>query len=145
VTFFVVTCPDIRSNFSNMRKFAFYTVVLLLLASCEHLVINASEAAQHVGKFATIKGRVASVKSLNLGQPNEVHLINLNRPHPNQDLTIVINHRYIRRFLPLTEYQGKHVQVMGKIYLYRGKPQIRLKTPNRMRVEKRVNGHIAHL
>lgn len=119
-----------------MRKLIFYTALILVLTSCEHLVINASEAAQHVGKFATVKGTVASVKSLNMGKPNEVHLLNLNRPHPRQDLTVVINHRYIRRFLPLVEYEGKKVQVMGKIYLYKGKPQIRLKTANRMRVEK---------
>ncbi|HAS43941.1 MAG TPA: hypothetical protein DCS93_25920 [Microscillaceae bacterium] len=117
-----------------MKKLAFYTLLLLLLTSCEHLVINASEAAQHVGKYATVKGKVASVKSLNLGRSNEIHLINLTRPHPNQDFTIAINGRYINRFGPVTNYEGKTIQATGKIYLYKGKPQMKLKVAKKLRV-----------
>ncbi|OJJ16441.1 hypothetical protein BKI52_34715 [marine bacterium AO1-C] len=119
-----------------MRRLAFYTAFILLLTSCEHLVINASEATQHVGKYATVKGKVASVKSLNLGRRNEIHLINLTRPHPNQDFTIAINGRYINRFGPVTNYEGKEIQATGKIYLYKGKPQMKLKAANKLRIIK---------
>ena len=109
---------------------------LLLLSSCENQVIKASEADQHIGAYATIQGTVASVKSLHLGKPNEIHLINLTRPYPNQDFTVVIGGRYIRRFGPVTHYEGKEIQATGKIYRYKGKPQVKLKSANKLRIIK---------
>ncbi|EAY24894.1 hypothetical protein [Microscilla marina] len=119
-----------------MQRKALYLSWLLIvtLFGCEHLDIKASEAAQHKGKYATVHGKVASVKTINFGKPNELNFLNLGRAHPRQYFTIVIKGRYKNRFRPLRDYKGKKVKVTGRIGVHKGKPQIRLKAANKLKI-----------
>lgn len=117
------------------RKTLYLSLLLTLtLFSCEHLTIRASEAAQHKGAYATVTGHVSSVKTINFGSPKELHFINLGRPHPKQYFTIVIKGKYKSRFRPLRDYKNKNISVTGRIGMYKGKPQIRLKAANKLKV-----------
>lgn len=116
------------------KKAAYFSIFFLItLWGCEHLVINASEAAQHKGKYATVIGTVANTGHINRGKRNEMLFLNLNRPHPHQDFTIVIRGQHKNRFRPLRDYKGKKVRVTGRIGIYRGKPQIRVKAANKLK------------
>jgi DNA/RNA endonuclease YhcR with UshA esterase domain len=122
----------------HMQRVAFYFSLLLMITlfGCEHLEIRASEAAQHSGKFATVTGKVSSVKTINIGKPNELHFLNFGRPHPQQDFTVVIKGRHKNRFRPVRDYKNQMVKVTGRIGMYKGKPQIRLKAANRLKILK---------
>lgn len=109
---------------------------MLTLWGCEHLVINASEAAQHQGKYVTVTGKVTSVKTINFGKRNELNFLNFGRPHPQQDFTVVIRGRHKNRFRPVRDYKGKMVKVTGRIGMHKGKPQIRLKAANKLKLLK---------
>ena len=117
------------------RKVIYLSLLLTFtLFGCEHLTLRASEAAQHKNKYATVTGKVSSVKTINFGRPNELHFINLGRPHPNQDFTIVIKGKFKSRFRPLRDYKNKNVRVTGRIGMHRGKPQIRVKAANKLKI-----------
>lgn len=121
-----------------MQRVALYFSLLLIvtLFGCEHLEIRASEAAQHQGKYATVTGKVSSVKTINIGKSNELHFLNFGKPHPQQDFTVVIRRRHKNRFRPVRDYQNQMVKVTGRIGMHKGKPQIRLRAANRLKILK---------
>ncbi len=91
--------------------------------------IPAIEAATHVGEVATVCGVVASTRHLTSGR--RPTFLNLGRPYPDQDLTILIWGEDRSKFAepPERAFRDAYVCVTGRIELYRGRPEIIVRDP----------------
>lgn len=95
--------------------------------------IPAVEAAAHVGETMTVCDRVASTRYLRRGR--RPTFLNLGRPYPDQELTVVIWGDDRVRFdaPPEDAYRGERICVTGTIETYRGTPQIVIDGPEAVR------------
>lgn len=96
--------------------------------------IRAVEAAAHVGETATVCDFVASAAHLRSGR--RPTFLNLGRPFPEQDLTVLIWGADRARFAapPEDAYRDASICVTGEITTYRGRPQIVVGGPEAIRV-----------
>lgn len=96
--------------------------------------IPAIEAAAHVGEVTTVCDEVASTRTLTTGR--RPTFLNLGRPYPNQDLTILIWGEDRSKFAepPERAFRDRYVCVTGRIELYRGTPQIVVREPASLRI-----------
>src|SRR5690349_24038353 len=91
--------------------------------------LTAAEAKDHVGETATVCGNVVSTRyaASTKGQPT---FLNLDKPYPNQILTVVIWGNNRSKFgRPEVEYDEKRICVTGKITEYRGVPEVIAEAP----------------
>lgn len=96
---------------------------------------TAEQAKDHVGETATVYGRVASTHYAEKTRGRATFL-NLDRSYPNQIFTVVIWGRDRARFgRPEKVYRGKHVCVTGFISVYRGQPDMTLRSPRQIRAK----------
>lgn len=98
-------------------------------------VVAAADAASHVGRTATVCGRVAEaayVPSVE-GRPT---FLNVGGPDPDQDFTAVIWGDSRARFdtPPERAYRGARLCVAGPVTEYEGVPQIEVRRPSQLRV-----------
>ncbi len=79
----------------------------------------------------TVCSRIYGVRST-----DKITQINVDAPFPNSPLTVIIFASSYDKFsLPLTDYyKDKNVCVTGKIELYKGKPQIIVDNPERIKI-----------
>lgn len=125
-----------------MKRRHLSIVLALWLAGCASLyargvqahTITAEQAKDHVGETATVCGRVASAHyaSKSRGQGT---FLNLDRPYPDQIFTLVIWGSNRASFgQPEKRYRNKHVCVTGFISVYRGQPDMTLRSPGQVKV-----------
>ena len=110
-------------------------IILSILQSAPP-VIEAERAKDYIGQKATVCGKVVSTKyaAASRGSPT---FLNLDRPYPDHVFTVVIWGGDRAKFgEPEVDYKGERICVTGEIESYRGVPQIVLKKPEQMRVEK---------
>jgi micrococcal nuclease len=94
--------------------------------------IEAAEARAHLGEVVEVCATVASARYLPQagGQPT---FLNLERPHPDQSLTVVIWGSDRAAFgVPEQSYDGRRICVTGKIREWRGKPEIIVSDPSQI-------------
>jgi DNA/RNA endonuclease YhcR with UshA esterase domain len=83
-------------------------------------IIAPDEAAKHVGKEVIVQGTVSQiVLSVNL----TTH-INFGGIYPNHVFTATVFKANQTKFPGVKDYDGKVVQVQGRVHLYRNKPEI---------------------
>jgi len=90
--------------------------------------IRSAEAGARVGEQVTVCDVVADARWLG---PGRLTFLNLGRPYPDQELTVVIgaDDREAFPVAPERAYEGREVCVTGRVELYRGEPQIRVRGP----------------
>jgi DNA/RNA endonuclease YhcR with UshA esterase domain len=107
----------------------------LLLASLANAgapaVVAAEDAADHVGEYVTVVGRVADVFT----SDNDNTFLNFGAAHPRQVFSATVFERYASGFNDLHRLEGKRVRITGKIRLYQNKPQIILESPSQLKIE----------
>jgi DNA/RNA endonuclease YhcR with UshA esterase domain len=81
---------------------------------------TAAQAAQHVGENATVTDKVDGVHQSGKGNI----FLNIGGHYPKQTFTAFIPSAEATNFQNFKDYEGKTVTVSGKIELYRGKPEI---------------------
>ena len=92
-------------------------------------VISDTEAAQHVGQQATVEGTVVKVFTSKNGNT----FLNFGAAYPNQTFT-----GWIPKDSPLaadgslSALEGKRVRITGTIDLYKGKPEIKIKSKSQI-------------
>jgi limonene-1,2-epoxide hydrolase len=101
-------------------------VLFAVLASVaqvqQPLVITPEEAANHIGEVVVVRGKISQiVLSVNL----TTH-INFGGLYPNHVFTATILKAKQTLFTGVRDYEGKDVQVQGRVHLYKGKPEIML-------------------
>ena len=95
-------------------------------------VYKSYEAAIHEGEFASVKGFVADVYF-----SEKAVFMNFEKKYPNHIFTAVIFKSDLHKFKDLNQYKGKYVKVNGVIKIYKGKPEIILKSPEQIDVENK--------
>jgi DNA/RNA endonuclease YhcR with UshA esterase domain len=108
---------------------------LYLLAALAHAggppVVAAEDAADHVGEYVTVVGRVADVFT----SDDDNTFLNFGAAYPRHTFSATVFERYASEFNDLHGLEGKRVRITGKIRLYRDKPQIILESPSQLKVE----------
>jgi micrococcal nuclease len=96
--------------------------------------IRAVAASARLGETVTVCDVVASATHLRSGR--RPTFLNLGRPFPRQDLTVLIWGSDRGRFHapPEDEYRNAWICVTGEIATYRGQPQIVVRAPEAIRV-----------
>lgn len=101
--------------------------------------LTAAQAAEHVGKVATVCGEVASATyaARSRGRPT---FLNLDEPYPDHIFTIVIWGENRGRFREAPEllYRDRRICVTGEIEIYRGTPQIEVEEPGQIVIHEDV-------
>jgi DNA/RNA endonuclease YhcR with UshA esterase domain len=93
-------------------------------------VVADTDAGTHVGEVITVQGLVASVFVSAKG--NE--FVNFEQPYPDQVFSAVIFSYSAGQFGDIAMYQGKQVQVTGRVTLYKGKPEIIVRSPDQLHI-----------
>ena len=114
-----------------MKKILF--LPLLLTALLFGQTYSTSQAAAHIGEYATVCGVVSGgyyAKS-SRGKPT---FINLDGKYPNQAFTVVIWGEHRAQFgTPEKQYKNRKICVKGTIDTYRNIPQIEVESPGQIR------------
>ena len=105
-------------------------VSLLAGAALSHAAtIPFSEAADHIGEDATVTGEVSRVSTI----PSGMTFVNFGKRGEAQTFTAVARPG-VADAATLKGYEGKTIEVTGKIELYKDSPQIVIKTARDIRL-----------
>jgi|GEM_PF-894308 len=126
------------SHISRLTSSSMFTIVICLLVGSASIakeaappVIPANNAAKlkaSVGKAVAVAGKVSSTSVSKSGH----HFINF----VSSDLTVICFKENVGKFPkggPAKSLKGQEVTVVGKLELYRKKPQIKLISPDQVR------------
>jgi uncharacterized protein YgiM (DUF1202 family) len=109
-----------------MKRFVIVLATLLnvIVANCQ-TVIDAQDAAKHIGEVVTVCGKIFSAKYLK-NAANAPTLLNMGGNYPNHLLTIAIFEvdRKNFPFNPEDYYPNTEICVTGKMIEYKGSPEI---------------------
>lgn len=92
--------------------------------------ISDAQAISHVGQTATVQGSVSNVHVSGKGTV----FINFGDAYPDQDFTAVIFASSATTFGDVNRYSGHKLAVTGPITMWKGKPEMILRTPASLRV-----------
>jgi len=96
--------------------------------------ITPGKAKSHVGQEVIIIGKIDQVVKSAAGN----YFFNMGGKFPHNKFTAVIFKADIRKFGRLNTYEGKEVEISGKIKEYNGKPEIVLDSLSQVKIiEKR--------
>lgn len=114
-----------------------FVVALLLQTS----PLTTAEAKAHIGKEATVCGKVASARWA-MDSNRRPTFLNLDAAYPKQLFTAVIFEEHRAKFSPPAEEQVKdrNICVTGKIEEFRGTPEIVVTDPKQIREQKKPAG-----
>jgi hypothetical protein len=106
-------------------------LVAFLLASSSALAapITPQEAASHIGQIVTVEG-VAHVHVARTAS-----FFDMGGAYPNEAFQAVVFPNIAPIFGDLTRYDGKTVDINGRVREYRGKPEIILLSPSQISVK----------
>ncbi len=93
-------------------------------------IISPLEAADYEGKMVTVKGFVADIY-----RSEKVAYLNFVKKYPDNPFTAVIFARSFSDFPDLDKYMNKEVEVTGIMSKYKGKPQIILNSPDKLKMK----------
>jgi hypothetical protein len=125
-----------------MKRISFIALLILavaLIAYRGHLLplihgaprtYSFSHASKEVGKYATITGKVAEVSISETGTV----FLDFGGAYPNQSFTAVIPAGESSSFIELGAYRGRSVDVTGRVHLYRGKPEIVVRSQHQLKL-----------
>ncbi len=100
-------------------------------------LIRLSDLEKNEGKSIKVCAEVAGT-FYNQKSEQKPTFLNLEKPYPNQSLTVMIEEKYRAQFpeAPEKYYLNKHICVTGKVEFYRDRPEIKVKGPDQIEVLK---------
>ena len=107
-----------------MKYAALGLVLSLTVGSATAATILAGQAANHIGETATVEGMATEIKVSRGGTT----FIDIDGMYPSQTFTAVVFASDTASVGDLSGMQGRTVDVIGTIRLYRGKPEIIVKS-----------------
>jgi hypothetical protein len=116
---------------------------LLAGATAFTQTIAVEEVKNHIGETVTILGKVADGRYLG-SVAKKPTLLNINKPYPNQPLTVIIagDNRNAFGYKPEEALLNKNVFITGKVSLYNGKPQIEVERPDQIVIASSASGNV---
>ena len=118
-----------------LKKFCSIAALSLVSLSSfgQELKIEAIKAPFHVGKTVMACGVLADIKHL-----DNRHYLNLDKPYPNQSLTLLIwdnNYRWFEeRFGKIEDMKGRRFCARGTIEEYKNNLQMNVNNPQFLRL-----------
>ncbi|MYM56970.1 nucleotide-binding protein [Thalassovita mangrovi] len=103
-------------------------LALLLAVTAHAETVSPKETSYYVGETVTVEGVVSQVSTSNRGTT----FINFGGRYPNHIFYAVIFKNNADRFSGVRSLEGKAVAITGAIELYKGKPQIILRSPSQI-------------
>lgn len=100
-------------------------------ASAETQTITPADAKAYVGQTVTVEGAVGNVATANSGTV----FIDLGGRYPDNGFAAVIFAADRGKFPDVKTFVGKTVDITGAVSLYRGKPEIILKSADQMKAK----------
>ncbi len=118
----------------NIKKLSYVILLVNFMVSAQaEPKIQATQSPQYVGQYVTVCGNLAGYKHF-----SKVHFFNLDRPYPNQSLTVVIfndTYKKVRRkFGVLENFVGQKLCATGKIAEYKGRLEIKVNKVSRLKI-----------
>lgn len=132
-----------------LTKYALFALMTLIAAStvraeettasspaASDSSLTAAEAAGHIGQTSTVCGVVAETRFMS-DSPSRLTFLNLDARHPDQVFSVIIEDADRAHFPtpPEIAYRGKKICVTGLIEEFRGKAQIKVKSPDQIVVQ----------
>lgn len=109
-----------------MKKILSVLFVCIGFTSFSQETITASQAKDFVGKEVFLTGKVAGAR-LFQRPTGDMLLLNIDKPHPSNDITVVIEGKIISKGkFSETTLQGKSIKVKGVVSIFKEKPQIKV-------------------
>src|SRR5215217_3817479 len=111
--------------------------LLLISLVCQYCFaqkeVKIEQLKEHIGDSIQTRGKVYSISYMERLK-NKPTFINVGAAYPNQLLTIVIwgNVRAKLGYKPEQEFAKGFITVVGKVELYKDKPQIIIKAPEQL-------------
>ena len=93
-------------------------------------VVAAADAVNHVGETITVEGVVSEVHV-----SAKATFIDLNGRYPNEEFTGLIWREDTGAFPDVEGYEGKTVDITGTVQMYRGRPEIILRSQSQIKTE----------
>jgi DNA/RNA endonuclease YhcR with UshA esterase domain len=106
---------------------------LLILASTPAFAatVTPKEAANHIGENVTVEG----VAYTHVARSGSAAFLDLGGRYPNHDFAAVIFRSRMGAFGDISRYEGKVVDVTGRVQEYDGKPEIVLIDTSQLRLK----------
>ncbi|SHL76326.1 hypothetical protein SAMN05444414_13715 [Roseovarius marisflavi] len=114
------------------KLFSTAGLALFLAVSAQAETITPKEAAYYAGDSATVAGVVSQVSTSNGGTT----FINFDGRYPNHKFYAVLFRKNAGEFSGIHSLEGRTVAITGTIELYKGKPQIILRSPSQIDILK---------
>ena len=118
-----------------MKKTLLIAVALLYVATgFSQTKIDLADVSKHVGDSVVVEGKIFGVKTFDKeGSPV---LLNLGADFPKQVLTVAVFPAYPSgaMAMPTEKESGNTARVSGKIELYKGRPQIAVRTAGQLSI-----------
>ena len=104
--------------------------ILLYSAVNAQKVYSPEEAKDHVDEVVTIKGEVSQVTTTRSGQV----YFNMGGKYPQNKFSAVILKSNAAKFDNVKDYEGRIVEVTGKVKIYNSKPEIVLDKKEQIKI-----------
>jgi DNA/RNA endonuclease YhcR with UshA esterase domain len=116
----------------NQIKSLFVIGFLLISLSANYAqkIYTPAEAKDHVDETVIIKGVVDQVSTTKGGQI----YFNMGGKYPNNTFSAVILKNNTSKFENIQSYEGKTVEITGKIKMYNNKPEILLEKKEQLKL-----------
>jgi hypothetical protein len=128
-------CLRFEEYFQCMKTF-----LTLLFFSCFSIcsaqVVNPDSAKYFDGSLTTVCGKVSGT----FKSKTSTIFISFEKPYPDNPFTAVIMAKdsiNFKEYDPVTYLVDKKVCVMGKVRIYKDKPEIEVKSPNQLRIQEK--------
>lgn len=116
-----------------MKKIGFFIIAGMVFLSSTvsaQKIYPPAEAKDHVDEVVIIKGEVSQVSTTRAGQ---VYL-NMGGKYPQNNFSAVILKANVPSFNNVKDYEGKIVEVTGKVKIYNSKPEIVLDKKEQIKI-----------
>lgn len=113
----------------NMLKNIVFILILIPVFVFAQKSISTDSVKSYVGKDVTVKGVVTQVTISKGGNV----FFNMDGKYPNNKFTAVIFKKDLERFGDVKSWEGKTVEVTGKIEDYKGQLEIIIKEPGQIK------------
>ncbi len=104
--------------------------LLLFFTAYPQNKIPANAAKNYIGKYETVIGTDSQVYHSRGG----TCFLDIDGDYPDNTFTAVIFKSDVKKFKDIDEYEGKEIEVKGKIKEYKGKPEIILKSKSQIKI-----------
>ncbi|MEW6508884.1 MAG: OB-fold nucleic acid binding domain-containing protein [Bacteroidota bacterium] len=111
-------------------KIFFLIIILSVILINAHEVITSDKAKDFIGKVVTLKGEVSQITTTK----SNTTFINIDGKYPDNKFTLVIFKDDAGKFTEVKTWEGKMIEVNGKVELYKEKPQIVLKDNKQIKI-----------